>query len=379
MRIGVPTEIKKQESRVGLTPESVGELVRAGHQVHIQADAGIASGFADEAYTSVGAKILPDADAVFGESELIVKVKEPQPEETARLTKNHTLFTYLHLAPDPVQAKGLMNSGCLAIAYETVTDAHGGLPLLRPMSQVAGRMSMQVAAGALMRTKGRGRGILLGGVPGVAPAKVVIIGGGVSGTHAAEIAVGMRADVWIFDRNNERLGELDEQFRGTVNTMYSTAHSLAEAIRDADLVIGAVLIPGASAPKLISRAQLSTMQPGSVLVDIAIDQGGCFETSRPTTHDDPIYEVDGILHYCVANMPGAVPRTSTYALNNATLPFTLALANNGYAKALADNPHLMNGLNVHAGHVTCEAVATALGYDYVAPAKALASGISAAA
>lgn len=367
MRIGVPTEIKKEESRVGLTPESVGELVRAGHQVNIQAGAGVASGFADEAYTAIGAGILPDADAVFGQSELIVKVKEPQPEETARLTPQHTLFTYLHLAPDPVQARGLMDSGCLAIAYETVTDAHGGLPLLRPMSQVAGRMSMQVAAGALMRTKGRGRGILMGGVPGVAPAKVVIIGGGVSGTHAAEIAVGMRADVWIFDRNNERLGELDEQFRGTVNTMYSTAHSLAEAIKDADLVIGAVLIPGASAPKLVSRAQLKTMQPGSVLVDIAIDQGGCFETSRPTTHDDPIYEIDDVLHYCVANMPGAVPRTSTYALNNATLPFVMQIANLGARNAINANKHLANGLTVDQGTIAHKLVARDLGEKYVRP------------
>ncbi len=367
MRIGVPTEIKKQESRVGLTPESVGELVRAGHSVMIQSGAGLASGFSNEAYQAVGARIVPDAAAVFGESELIVKVKEPQPEETAMLTADHTLFTYLHLAPDPVQAKGLMSSGCLAIAYETVTDAGGGLPLLRPMSQVAGRMSMQVAAGAMMRTGGRGRGILLGGVPGVAPAKVVIIGGGVSGTHAAEIAVGMRADVWIFDRNNDRLNQLDEQFRGTVNTMYSTAHSLAEAIRDADLVIGAVLIPGAAAPKLISRAQLSTMKPGAVLVDIAIDQGGCFETSHPTTHDDPIYEVDGILHYCVANMPGAVPRTSTYALNNATLPFVMQLANLGPRNAINANRHLASGLTVDRGAIAHKLVARDLGEKYVRP------------
>ena len=345
MRIGVPTEIKKQESRVGLTPESVGELVRAGHEVNVQAGAGLGSGFTDDAYTAVGAKILPDADAVFKASELIVKVKEPQPEETARLTPDHTLFTYLHLAPDPVQAEGLKKSGCLAIAYETVTDDQGGLPLLRPMSQVAGRMSMQVAAWALMRTK-RGRGILLGGVPGVAPAKVVIIGGGVSGTHAAEIAVGMRADVTVFDRNNIRLAELDEQFRGSLKTMYSTAASLAEAIKDADLVIGAVLIPGAAAPKLVSKAQLKTMKPGAVLVDIAIDQGGCFETSHATTHEDPIYEVDGVLHYCVANMPGAVPRTSTYALNNATLPFVMQIANMGAREAINANPHLANGLTL---------------------------------
>jgi alanine dehydrogenase len=366
MRIGVPTEIKKQESRVGLTPESVGELVRAGHEVAIQDGAGLGSGFSNEDYTAVGAKILPDADAVFKAAELIVKVKEPQPEETARLTPAHTLFTYLHLAPDPVQAAGLMKSGCLAIAYETVTDAQGGLPLLRPMSQVAGRMSMQVAAWALMRTK-RGRGILLGGVPGVSPSKVVIIGGGVSGTHAAEIAVGMRADVTVFDRNNRRLDELDSEFRGSLKTMYSTAHSLAEAIKDADLVIGAVLIPGAAAPKLVTRAQLKTMKPGAVLVDIAIDQGGCFETSHATTHEDPIYEVDGVLHYCVANMPGAVPRTSTYALNNATLPFVMQIANMGAREAINANPHLANGLTVDGGKIAHEAVAKDLGEDYVRP------------
>jgi alanine dehydrogenase len=366
VRIGVPTEIKKQESRVGLTPESAGELVRAGHTVSLQTGAGVNSGFADEDYVSAGARILPDAEAVFAESELIVKVKEPQPEETARLTPGHTLFTYLHLAPDPVQAKGLMDSGCLAIAYETVTDDEGGLPLLRPMSQVAGRMSMQVAAWALMRSK-RGRGILLGGVPGVAPAKVVIIGGGVSGTHAAEIAVGMRADVTVFDRNNTRLGQLDEQFRGSVRTMYSTAYALAEAVKDADLVIGAVLIPGASAPKLVTRAQLSTMKPGAVLVDIAIDQGGCFETSRATTHEDPIYEVDGVLHYCVANMPGAVPRTSTYALNNATLPFVMQIANLGARAAINANRHLANGLTVDQGRIAHKLVARDLGEKYVRP------------
>jgi alanine dehydrogenase len=366
MRIGVPTEIKKQESRVGLTPESVSELVRAGHEVNIQDGAGIGSGFANEDYVQVGAAILKDADAVFQNSELIVKVKEPQPEETARLTKDHILFTYLHLAPDPVQAKGLMESECLAIAYETVTDDEGGLPLLKPMSQVAGRMSMQVAAWALMKTK-RGRGVLLGGVPGVKPANVVIIGGGVSGTHAAEIAQGMRADVTVFDRNNQRLEELDEMFRGSVKTMYSTAHSLAEAVKEADLVIGAVLIPGAAAPKLITKAQLSTMKPGAVLVDIAIDQGGCFETSHATTHEDPIYDVDGILHYCVANMPGAVPRTSTYALNNATLPFVMQIANLGGRGALQANPHLANGLTVDGGKIAHEAVAHDLGEEYVKP------------
>lgn len=366
MRIGVPTEIKKQEFRVGLTPESVGELIRAGHQVSIQDEAGVGSGFSNQDYVNAGAEILPDADAVFADSELIVKVKEPQPEETARLTPKHILFTYLHLAPDPVQAKGLMDSGCLAIAYETVTDRDGALPLLRPMSQVAGRMSMQVAAWALMKTK-RGRGVLLGGVPGVMPAKVVIIGGGVSGTNAAEIAVGMRADVTIFDRDNIRLAELDEAFRGGVKTIYSTATSLAAAVKEADLVIGAVLIPGASAPKLITREQLSTMKPGAVLVDIAIDQGGCFETSKATTHEDPIYEVDGILHYCVANMPGAVPRTSTYALNNATLPFVIQIANMGGRAAINANPHLANGLTVDGGKIAHEAVAKDLGEAYIRP------------
>ena len=366
MRIGVPTEIKKQEFRVGLTPESVGELVRAGHEVVIQAGAGTGSGFADEDYIAVGASILPDADAVFEAAELIVKVKEPQPEETARLKPHHTLFTYIHLAPDPVQAKGLIASGSLVIAYETVTDAEGRLPLLTPMSQVAGRMSMQVAAWALMKTK-RGRGILLGGVPGVAPAKVVIIGGGVSGTNAAEIAVGMRADVTVFDRNNARLAELDTQFNGALKTMYSTKASLDAAVREADLVIGAVLIPGAAAPKLVSREQLKTMKPGAVLVDIAIDQGGCFETSKATTHEDPIYEVDGILHYCVANMPGAVPRTSTYALNNATLPFVLEIARKGGREAVKTNPHLAEGLTVADGHIAHEQVARDLGMAFKRP------------
>ncbi len=366
MRIGVPTEIKKQEYRVGLTPESVGELVRAGHEVLIQAGAGTGSGFADAAYEQVGGTLAADADAVFEAAELIVKVKEPQPEETARLKPHQTLFTYLHLAPDPVQASGLIASGASAIAYETVTDAEGRLPLLTPMSQVAGRMSMQVAAWALMKTR-RGRGLLLGGVPGVMPARVLIIGGGVSGTNAAEIAVGMRADVTVFDRSTNRLAELDAQFNGLVKTMYSTAASLEAAIVEADLVIGAVLIPGSSAPKLISRADLKTMKPGAVLVDIAIDQGGCFETSRATTHADPIYEVDGILHYCVANMPGAVPRTSTYALNNATLPFVLALASKGTRDALNSDPHLARGLTVAEGHITHAAVARDLGMDAALP------------
>lgn len=366
MRIGVPSEIKKQEYRVGLTPENAGELVRAGHDVLVQAGAGMGSGFADSAYESVGAQIVPDAEAVFAGAELIVKVKEPQPEECARLTPAHTLFTYLHLAADPQQAEGLRKSGCTAIAYETVTDSDGKLPLLTPMSQVAGRMSMQVAAWALMKTR-RGRGLLLGGVPGVIPAKVVIIGGGVSGTNAAEIAVGMRADVTIFDKSTRRLAELDGLFGGSVKTMYSTAASLSHAVKEADLVIGAVLIPGATAPKLITRDMLPEMKPGAVLVDIAIDQGGCFETSHPTTHADPIYEVEGILHYCVANMPGAVPRTSTYALNNATLPFILHLANEGVHAALNADPHLARGLTVADGEIAHAAVARDLGLRHHLP------------
>ena len=366
MRIGVPTEIKTQEYRVGLTPEGVGELTNAGHAVNVQSGAGLGSGFSDEEYEEVGANILSDADQVFSESSLIVKVKEPQLEEIAKLTPNHTLFTYLHLAADPEQAKGLVSSKCTAIAYETVTDRTGRLPLLEPMSQVAGRMSMQVAAWALMKTR-RGRGILLGGVPGVSPAKVVIIGGGVAGTNAAEIAVGMRADVTIFDRSSVRLAELDARFNGTIKTMYSTAASIDIAIRQADLVIGAVLLPGSAAPKLISRKQLKLMKRGAVLVDIAIDQGGCFETSKPTTHDDPIYEVDGIMHYCVANMPGAVPRTSTYALGNVTLPFVMKIANESVKSALQNDKHLANGLNVAEGFIAHEAVARDLCMKYRLP------------
>ena len=366
MQIGVPTEIKTQEFRVGLTPESVAELTRAGHGVGVQAGAGAGSGFDDGDYTAAGATLHPDADAVFAASELIVKVKEPQPEECARLTPGHTLFTYLHLAADPQQARGLIDSGATAIAYETVTDDAGRLPLLVPMSQVAGRMSMQVAAWASMKTR-RGRGILLGGVPGVAPANVVILGGGVSGTHAAEIAVGMRAMVTVFDRSNPRLAELDKQFSGLIRTRYSTSAAVEEAVQTADLVIGAVLVPGATAPKLVTRAMLKTMKPGAVLVDIAIDQGGCFETSRPTTHEEPIFEVDGVLHYCVANMPGAVPRTSTLALNNATLPFVLALAGQGVRGALAADAHLARGLTVAGGAITHAAVAQGLGLPCARP------------
>lgn len=366
MRVGVPREIKIHEYRVGLTPMGAAELVQAGHEVFVETKAGDGVGFADDAYEAVGAKILPDADAVFKSAELIVKVKEPQPIEYARLTPEHTLFTYLHLAPDPEQTKGLMESGCIAIAYETVTDNEGRLPLLKPMSEVAGRMSIQVGATALEKSHG-GRGMLLGGVPGVQPAKVVILGGGVSGTHAAEMAVGMRADVTIFDRSIKRLAELDTQFQGRAKTAFSTAASVEEAIIGADLVVGAVLIPGAAAPKLVTREMLKKMKDGAVLVDIAIDQGGCFETSKPTTHQSPTFIVDGVVHYCVANMPGAVARTSTLALTNATLPFTLAIANKGAKKAMNDDPHLARGLNVAEGHVTYEPVARDLGHTYVKP------------
>lgn len=366
MRVGVPREIKVHEYRVGLTPMGAAELVQAGHEVFVETRAGDGVGFADSAYEAVGAKILPDADAVFKSAELIVKVKEPQPIEYARLTPEHTLFTYLHLAPDPEQTRGLMESGCIAIAYETVTDNEGRLPLLKPMSEVAGRMSIQVGATALEKSHG-GRGMLLGGVPGVQPAKVVILGGGVSGTHAAEMAIGMRADVTIFDRSIKRLAELDAQFQGKVKTAFSTAAAVEEAVIGADLVIGAVLIPGAAAPKLVTRDMLKKMKDGAVLVDIAIDQGGCFETSKPTTHQSPTFIVDGVVHYCVANMPGAVARTSTLALTNATLPFTLAIANKGAKKAMNDDPHLARGLNVAEGHVTYEPVARDLGHKYVKP------------
>lgn len=367
MKIGVPKEIKTQEYRVGLTPESVAELTRAGHEVVVETGAGLGSGAADAAYEKAGAKILPDAASVFGEAELIVKVKEPQPRECAMLTPRHTLFTYLHLAADKPQAEALMKSGAICIAYETVTNRAGRLPLLQPMSQVAGRMSINVGAYALMRTR-RGRGLLLGGVPGVPAANVVILGGGVAGTHAAEMAIGNRANVSVFDRSMPRLEELDVQFAGAVDTVYATQAAIDAAVVEADLVIGAVLIPGASAPKLVTRAHLKHMKPGAVLVDISIDQGGCFETSRPTTHDDPIYEIDGVLHYCVANMPGAVPRTSTYALNNVTLPFTLDIASKGAKAALKADPHLAEGLNVADGKIAHEAVARDLSLPFAKPA-----------
>ena len=366
MRVGVPKEIKVHEYRVGLTPNGVAELVGHGHEVFVETTAGEGVDFTDAEYETAGATILPDADSVFDKAELIVKVKEPQPEECARLKEHHTLFTYLHLAPDPKQAEGLMKSGCTAIAYETVTDKDGRLPLLRPMSEVAGRMSVQVGAAALEKSHG-GRGVLLGGVPGVTAGKVVVIGAGVSGSHAAEMAAGLRADVTVLDRSLPKLAETDMFFRGHVKTRYSTKAALAEEVAEADLVIGAVLVPGAAAPKLVTRDMLKTMKPGAVLVDIAIDQGGCFETSHATTHDDPTFIVDGIVHYCVANMPGAVARTSTLALTNATLPFTLALADKGVQRALNDDPHLARGLNVHAGKIAYKEVAEDLGEEFVKP------------
>ena len=363
MRVGVPKEIKNHEYRVGLTPASVAELIASGNEVFVQTGAGLGIDFSDKAYEKVGATILPTAEAVFEKAEMIVKVKEPQASEIAMLRPHHLLFTYLHLAPDPDQAKGLMESGATCIAYETVTSRSGALPLLKPMSEVAGRMSVQVGAHYLEKEQG-GRGVLLGGVPGVAPAKVAILGGGVAGINAAQIATGQRADVTIYDINNDRLAELDMYFGSQIKTAFASKAAIADAIREAEVVIGAVLVPGAAAPKLVTREQLKTMKRGSVLVDIAIDQGGCFETSKATTHDDPVYEIDGVIHYCVANMPGAVARTSTFALNNATLPFALKLANLGAEKAMAEDPHLANGLNVSGGKIRHEAVAEALGLAY---------------
>jgi len=359
MRIGVPKEIKNHEYRVGLTPPSVSELVAAGHQVMVETGAGKGIDFEDQDYVDAGATILPTADAVFEQAEMIVKVKEPQPVEIARLRANHVLFTYLHLAADKAQAEGLIKSGATCIAYETVTAKDGSLPLLKPMSEVAGRMAVQVGAHYLEKEQG-GRGVLLGGVPGVAPARVAILGGGVSGVNAAQMAVGMRADVTIYDISNARLAELDMFFSNQIKTAYASKAAIAAAVARAHLVIGAVLIPGAAAPKLVTREMLKTMKRGSVLVDIAIDQGGCFETSHPTTHDDPVFQVDGIIHYCVANMPGAVARTSAFALNNATLPFALKIANLGAEAAMKADPHLANGLNVSGGKIRHAAVAEAL-------------------
>lgn len=360
MRIGVPRETKVHEYRVGLVPSSVRELAHAGHTVLVEAGAGAAIGFADAAYAASGGTIVPDAASVFAEAELIVKVKEPLAPEIAMLRAGQVLFTYLHLAPDPVQAEGLMRAGATAIAYETVTDAAGGLPLLAPMSEVAGRMAVQVGARCLEKENG-GAGILLSGVPGVRGARVAIIGGGVVGSNAARIAAGMRARVTVLDRSLRRLEALDQEFDGRVATVHATFDSIEASVLESDLVIGAVLVPGAAAPKLVSRATVARMRPGSVMVDVAIDQGGCFETSRPTTHAEPTYIVDGVVHYCVTNMPGAVARTSAVALNNATLPFVLALAGKGWRRAMAEDAHLRNGLSVHAGRITHPAVAAALG------------------
>ena len=359
MRVGVPKEIKVHEYRVGLTPGTVREYVAAGHGVVVETNAGAGIGATDEAYRKAGAVIADTAAEVFATADMIVKVKEPQAREWSQLREGQIIFTYLHLAPDPEQAKGLMASGCTAIAYETVTDAKGGLPLLAPMSEVAGRLSIEAAGSALKRSAG-GRGILLGGVPGVVPARVVVIGGGVVGTHAARMATGLGAEVTILDRSLPRLRELDELFQGRVRTRFPTTEAIEQEVFAADVVIGAVLVPGASAPKLVTRQMLKSMQQGSVIVDVAIDQGGCFETSHATTHASPTFVVDGIIHYCVANMPGAVPVTSSHALNNATLPFGLAIARHGIA-AVTQNPHLRAGLNVHRGRITNRAVAESLG------------------
>ena len=370
MLIGVPKEIKSHEYRVGLVPASVYELVKHGHEVIIESGAGLGIDVPNEGYEKVGARIVETAEEVFATAEMIVKVKEPQPNECKMLRPGQLLFTFLHLAPDPVQTQLLVDSGSIAIAYETVTDDFGGLPLLSPMSEVAGRMSIQAGAHCLEKAQG-GRGMLLGGVPGVAPAKVVVIGGGVVGTNAVRMAVGMEADVTVLDRSLPRLRELNALYNTSLKTAYSTQHAIDELIAEADLVIGAVLIPGAAAPKLVTKGQLQNMHRGSVIVDVAIDQGGCFETSRATTHAEPTYEVDGVVHYCVANMPGAASRTSAFALNNATLPYVIDLANKGYAKALIEAPHFMNGLNVCQGKITHEAVAKALNYEYLPATEAL--------
>ena len=366
MRIGVPKEIKVHEYRVGMTPPAVREAVHHGHEVLVQKGAGFGIGLFDEQYEAAGAKIVDTAEEIFARADMIVKVKEPQPAEWKMLRENQILFTYLHLAPDPEQARGLMESGCIAIAYETVTDQRGGLPLLAPMSEVAGRMSIQAGAHCLEIAQG-GRGMLLGGVPGVPAAKVVILGGGVSGTNAARMAMGLEAHVTVIDLNLHRLYELDMQFGPSLNTIYSTVDAIEESVLGADLVIGAVLVPGAAAPKLVTEDMVKQMKKGSVLVDIAIDQGGCFETSHATTHTDPIYEIDGVLHYCVANMPGAVPRTSTYALNNMTLPFALAIASKGTQQALKEDVHLARGLNVADGAITHAAVARDLDLPFATP------------
>ena len=371
MLVGVPKEIKDNEYRVGLSPESVRELVAHGHEVIVETGSGVGISASDDEYARAGAGVVDTAEEIFARAEMVVKVKEPQAVERAMLREGQILYTYLHLAPDPEQTRDLVSSGAVCIAYETVTSAFGGLPLLRPMSEVAGRMSIQAAAHSLEKPHG-GIGMLMGGVPGVDPAKVVIIGGGVVGTHAAHIAIGMGADVWVLDRSNETLGRLWTQFGRSMNTVYSTRDAIERHVLEADVVIGGVLIPGAAAPKLVTAEHVKSMKAGAVMVDVAIDQGGCFETSHATTHSAPTYVVDGVVHYCVANMPGGVPRTSTFALNNATLGGALALADKGYKQALSDDPHLRNGLNVHRGDVTCKEVAHDLDYDYVEPQKSMA-------
>lgn len=371
MLIGVPKEIKNHEYRVGMTPTSVKEAVRHGHEVWVQTAAGSGIGASDADYTAAGAKIIATAPEIFAKADMIVKVKEPQAVERKMLRPGQILYTYLHLAPDPEQTKDLVASGAVCIAYETVTSPRGGLPLLAPMSQVAGRMSVQSGAHCLEKAQG-GRGVLLGGVPGVAPGKVVILGGGVVGTNAAVVALGMGADVTILEKNVDRMEELVARFGTAVKTIYSTQGAVEDECAGADMVIGGVLIPGAAAPKLVTKAMLKDWKPGSVLVDVAIDQGGCAETSKATTHAEPTYVVDNVIHYCVANMPGGVARTSTYALNNVTLPFALAIANKGWKKALSDDAHLRNGLNVADGKVTYKAVADDLGYAYVPAEKVLA-------
>ncbi|MBE2277025.1 MAG: alanine dehydrogenase [Rhodobacteraceae bacterium] len=370
MKIGCPREIKPQEFRVGMTPDAAREAVAHGHEVLIETAAGLGAGFADDDYRAAGAVVAGSADEVFAKADMIVKVKEPQAGERKKLRPGQVLFTYLHLAPDPEQTHDLLASGATCIAYETVTDNRGGLPLLAPMSEVAGRLAPQVGAWTLQKANG-GRGVLLGGVPGVRPANVMIIGGGVVGAAAARVAAGMGANVTVLDRSLPRLSYLDDIFMGRLTTQYATGGAIAELLPDTDMVIGAVLVPGAAAPKLVTRAQLGIMKPGAALVDVAIDQGGCFETSRPTTHQDPVYEVDGIMHYCVANMPGAVSQTSTRALGNATMPFLLALADKGWKRACAEDVNLLNGLNVHAGRLTYAAVGAALGLPTIPAAEAL--------
>lgn len=370
MLIGVPKEIKNHEYRVGLTPAGVRELSKAGHSVLVEQDAGAAIGLFNDAYQQAGAEIVTIADAIFQRAELIVKVKEPLAAERQQLRPNQILFTYLHLAPDIEQTRDLLNSGASCIAYETVTDAHGGLPLLAPMSEVAGRMAIQAGAHALEKTQG-GMGVLLGGVPGVAPADVIVLGGGVVGINAARMAMGLGANVTVLDKSLERIKQLDAQFGPQLKTLFATTESIEQSIQTADMVVGAILLPGATAPKLITRTMLASMKTGAVLVDVSIDQGGCFESSKPTTHDAPTYQEQGVIHYCVANMPGAVARTSTFALTNATLPFILALSQKGLKVALLDDKHLLAGLNIYQGQVTYQAVAEAHGYDYSNPESLL--------